>query len=163
MPVAFEVEARYSRIRLKLEELPDEVRSELKATTQVLADELLDVAEALAESELKVHTGNYLKGFRRTVRASKNSVTGVVRNRSRVGHLVEYGADRPAHEILPDTKRALAFMGGSAGQVFAARVQAPASHMPEYRILHRALADEKGTIVSELSGAVRDAAARVTE
>ena len=158
MAEAFDVQVDYSKIKVKLDELPPALRARLKTTAQALAAELKDVATVLAKSELWVRTGAYIQGMRTSVRSSKKSVTGALKNRANIAAIIEYGANRPPHDILPSIARALHFMA-DAGEVFAAHVHNPGSATKDYRILHKALADMEGTIVSEMTGTVRDVTA----
>jgi len=163
MVQAFDVQIKSDRIKVKLDELPDEIRTDLKATTRTLAEELKSVAQALASGPLvKTITGKYAASFRVGVRSSKSSVTGRVHSKAPQAAILEFGGTIPAHDILPKTAQALAFMG-SAGQVFAARVHHPASHIDKRGVLHQALSDMEGAIVAELKGAVAGATSRVSE
>ena len=79
MAEAFDVQVDYSKIKVKLDELPPALRARLKTTAQALAAELKDVATVLAKSELWVRTGAYIQGMRTSVRSSKKSVTGALK------------------------------------------------------------------------------------
>jgi hypothetical protein len=160
MAEAFDVQVDYSKIKVKLDELPPALRARLKTTAQALAAELRDVATIRAKSDIWVRTGAYLRGMRTSVRSSKNSVTGTLKNRAKIAAIIEYGATRPAHDIMPNVAKALHFMS-DAGEVFAAHVHNPGSTTKDYRILHGALADMEGTIVSEMTGTVRDVTADI--
>ena len=70
----------------------------------------------------------------------------------------EYGGRTPAHDIVPDKAKVLAFLAG--GQtVFAAIVHHPGSTIPERSYLRSSLADMATTITGELKAAVADALA----
>lgn len=160
--MAFDIQVRSDRIKVKLEALPNEVRGALKTTAQALAGELASTARALAGGTLvQEHTGKYVASIRPGVRTSKNSVTGRIHSRAPQAAILEFGGTIPAHEILPKVAQALAFMG-PAGKVFAGRVEHPASTIEKRGVLHAALKDMQGTIVSELTGTVRDVTARIS-
>jgi hypothetical protein len=159
----FDIEVKSDRIRVKIEALPGEVKGALTPVTQLLAEELKSVAQAFASGVLVGEiTGKYVASFRTGVRTSAKSVTGRVHTTARQAAILEYGGTIPAHDIAPDAAKALAFMMG-AGQAFAARVHHPASRIEKRGVLHAALDDMAGTIVSGLTGAVRDTAAQVSE
>lgn len=163
MAEAFDVQVKSDRIRVKLDELPEELRVRLKSTAQVLAEELRSVAQALASGALlQVHTGKFIASIRAGVRSSKTSVTGRIHSKAPQAGILEWGGTVPAHEILPSAAQALAF-AFQGHQVFASKVQMPAVHIEKRGVLHAALAAMQTTIITELKGTVADATAGVTE
>lgn len=163
MVEAFDIQVKSDRIRLKLDELPEELRGRLKSTAQVLAEKLRSVAQALAGGALlQVHTGKFVASIRTGVRASKTSVTGRIHSKAPQAAILEFGGTIPAHEILPNAAQALAF-AFQGHQMFAAKVNMPAVHIEKRGILHTALEMERTTIITELKGTVAEAAAGVTE
>ncbi len=163
MPQAFDVQIKADRIKVKLDELPEELRGRLKTTTQTLAEKLRTVAQALASGPLvRSHTGKYVASIKTGVRTSKSSVTGRIHSKAPQAQILEWGGTIPAHQILPNTAKALAFLG-TAGQIFAARVMHPASHIDQRGVLHAALDAEQTDIIAELKATVAGATADVTE
>jgi hypothetical protein len=69
----------------------------------------------------------------------------------------EFGGVIPAHEILPDKAKALAFAAGGK-QAFAARVNLPAITMPERSYMRSSLAEMADAIKDELTQSVAEIA-----
>jgi phage gpG-like protein len=67
----------------------------------------------------------------------------------------EYGGTIPPHQIVPDKAKALAFLVGGK-LAFAARVNLPASAMPERSYMRSSLAEMADEIRDGLSEAVFD-------
>jgi hypothetical protein len=158
--MGFEVKVDATRVRVRLDAMPDKVRTALRSIVQALDSELL----SRVQSNTPVKTGKLRSAFRGHVRAGKTKVSGSVdvdksiNGERGIAAIIESGANVPAHEILPKIAKALAFMG-SAGQMFAARVQHPADRVPAFHMLSDALADMQGEIVSEIEETVRISAA----
>lgn len=146
------------KARLKLEAMPDQVKEALYGKTRELEQSLLSVVKARASGGLVgVRTGEYLRSIRGTTRLGKASVTATIRSKSPIAHIIESGADIPAHDILPKVGKALKFTGG-AGQVFAAKVSHPAVKLPAKPVIEGAFADMKDAIVAELKQTAIDSA-----
>lgn len=160
--MAFEVKLDATRLRVRLDAMPDKLRTQLRSVVQVLDGELLSLVVSRTPSK----SGKLRSAWRGRVRASATSVSGSVnidkgiKGERGIAAIIEAGADVPAHEILPDVAKALAFMR-SAGQVFASSVQHPSDHIPAVHMLSSSLDDMHAEIVSEIEGTVRDAAAGV--
>lgn len=154
----FEVKVDDRSVRLRLDAMPDQVKEALRSIAQTLDNELLSRVQA----NTPVRTGRLRSSFRGHVRVSKTRVTGTVdidksiKGERGIGAIIEYGAHRPSHEILPDVRQALKFMG-SAGETFAAHVQAPASDVQAYSMLRGALDEMEPEIVADMERAVNTA------
>jgi hypothetical protein len=159
MDAPFQVSVKSSKVTVKFEQLPDEIRGELRTTVDALDAELLSLTRSRAASLFKVRSGAYVASFRGSVRQSASRISGSVHSHARQAQIFEWGGTVPAHDILPDRAQALAFMM-SAGQVFAAIVHHPAFSIAGEQVAHGALEDMQATIVSEISGTVREAVAR---
>jgi hypothetical protein len=148
------------RAQERFDGLPMKVKIDLVTVTKVLADELTSVAQALAEGALvKERSGKYVASIRDYVSVKRHRITGVVFSDAPEAGILEYGGTIPAHVILPNVAEALAFMG-SAGQVFAARVNHPASKIAKRGVLHTALEQIQGRIVQQLTFAALGAAGK---
>lgn len=140
--------------------LPMKVKIDLVTVTKAMADELTSVARALAEGALvKERSGKYVASIRDYVSVKRHRITGVVFSNAPEAGILEYGGTIPAHVILPNVAQALAFMG-SAGQVFAARVNHPATKIEKRGVLHTALEQFRGRIVQQLTFAALGAAGK---
>jgi hypothetical protein len=158
--MAFEIKIDDARVRVRLDAMPDALRTRLRSIVQTLDNELL----SRVQSKTPVKTGKLLASFRGHVRSTKTKVSGTVtidksiKGERGIGAIIEAGATVPAHEILPNVKKALAFLG-SAGQVFAAVVHHPADNIPAVHMLSSSLDEMSGEIVTELEDTVRNTAA----
>jgi len=150
------VKVNASRVNLRLEEMPDDVRRELFYEIAILGGELVDKARARAEELLQVKTGKFVGRIRFGLKRRKNSLTGRVFSSDPRANLFEWGGKTGAHEILPDKAKALLISGGK----FAARVHHPGGKYKRLEIIHGAFDEMKPKIVSGLEATVNDAAAR---
>ena len=157
-----DVKVDASRINLKLEEFPEDVRRELLFAIEIEGGALVDRARARAEELLQVRTGKFVGRIRFGLKRSKNSLFGRVFSSDPRANLFEWGGTTGAHEIEPKNARAL-LLQMRGGTVFAARVQHPGGRYKRLQIIHGAFDEMKPEIQAALEGAVSGAAARVSE
>ena len=162
MPSVIDVKVDTSKVRLRLDVMPDRVREALRDITRTLANELL----ARVQSLTPVKTGLLEASERAVVRVSKTRVSGTVnvsksaKGQRGIAAILEGGADVPAHEILPDAKSALSFVVNGK-QAFAAVVHHPADKVPASRMFEQAFGEMEGEIVSEMEETVKNAASLI--
>jgi hypothetical protein len=147
-PVTVEVDLR--RAKLRLDSMPDKVRSELLSTVEMLDVALLATASALAPER----TGKLKAHIRGSVSSSKRRITGRVRARTKYAAIINYGGHIPGHEILPDTMQALAFYWRGR-QVFAGRIYDPGATLKGEFFMQHALSSMRGEIVTDMQEAVK--------
>lgn len=155
MADGIQIKVDASRITLKLERMPDDVRDALAATVFIDAGELAQAAQGRAP----VKTGKFARSIKPRIHIGEKSVTGTVSTRDPRAHLFEYGGKTAAHEILPDKAKALLLPGGK----FAARVHHPGGKYAALDIVHGALAQMQRQIVEDLQRAVAGAAERASD
>ncbi len=140
--------------------LPAAIRAALAAKAADLAARLQAhvVQDKLSGQVLQVRTG----ALRNSIGAESSLDGDQVRIRVfssgdiKYAAIQEYGGRTPAHEILPNKAKALAFVTGG-GLVFAKVVHHPGSTIPERSYLRSSLADMATDIATELKSAVTDA------
>jgi hypothetical protein len=127
------------------------------------AEQLVDKLKADAEDRSPVKTGAYrdsIKGEAKIV--GDYAVQGRVWTDRYTAWWIEFGADRPAYEIAPNARQALAFASGagalmqalgSAGRIFAKHVHHPANKMAAINPLHGALDADRHEIEERLRAA----------
>jgi hypothetical protein len=152
MMSGFTVEIKHDRLDVRLGKVEPGVLKALRGTIETLDAELVNAAKALAP----VRSGKYRESIKGSVRSSRNSVVGKVYSNSPLAHIEESGAHIPAHDILPKIEHALHF-GGSAGDVFAARVHSPGAVLPAKHVIEGAFENMQGQIRSEIEQAARAA------
>ena len=145
-----------SRVNLKLEQMPEDLRAAILAAVLELGGPLVDLARSRAEELLQVRTGKFVSRIRFGLKRRKNSVFGRVFSSAKTANLFEWGGKTGAHEILPDKAKALLI----GGKQFAARVQHPGGHYQRLQIIHGAFDKMKPQIQTELEGAVAGAVER---
>lgn len=142
----------------KLSRLPDKMRGVLTKKVNALTLKLQARVQAkLSDDVLHVRTGNLRRSIHSVVESGGTSITGQVSSSGDVKYagIQEYGGKTPAHDILPDKAKALAFMVGGK-QVFAAVVHHPGSNIPERSYLRSSLAEMKEEIREGISEAVKE-------
>jgi hypothetical protein len=154
----FTIKVDANRTVLKFNELPARLRGKLLSTVQVLDAELVSLARAKASNDLvDIHSGKYLASIKGDTRNTENRISGIAYSDAPQASILEYGGTIPFHEILPNVATALAFnMGG--GQVFAAGVAMPDVTIKKRGVLHSALYQLHGKIVSDMGAAVNETA-----
>jgi phage gpG-like protein len=142
----------------KLTAMPQRVHASLLRKVTTLALQLeAKVKTALSGVILNVRSGALRRSIFETVEDDPTKVIGKVASSGDVKYAAihEFGGMIPAHEIVPDKAKALAFLIGGK-QVFAQRVQIPAIDMPERSYLRSSLADMADEIQEGLREAVHD-------
>lgn len=150
----------------RLDDLPAAVRAAVSAKAADLAERLrAHIADdKLSGQVLNAKTGALRASIGADVTIDGDRIAARVFSGGdlKYAHIQEYGGQTPAHEILPDKAKVLAFIVGG-GTVFARRVQHPGSTLPERSYLRSSLADMAGTITAELKATVTDALAAFQE
>ena len=155
----FQVKVDDTKAQLKFKVLPDNVRLALFTTAQALEHRLVALVRQRASGGVVgVRSGEYLHSIRGTTRQSKNAVTATTRSKSPLAAIIEGGANIPAHDELPNMRRAMRF-GGGAGMVFAAVVHHPAVVLPPRKVIEGAFESMKDEIVAGMTTAAKTAAA----
>jgi hypothetical protein len=155
MAVGFTVKIDASRINLKLERMPAEVRDALTAV--VFVDAGLVARAAQERAPLK--TGKFARSIKPRITVRENSVTGRVSTHDPRANLFEWGGKTGAHDILPNKAKALLI----AGNKFASIVHHPGGKYAALNIVHGALEGMAGQIETDLEDAVKNAAERASE
>ena len=158
MASGIDIKVDASRINLKLEEMPEDVRRELLFAIIVDGGKVVDLARSRAEELLQTKTGKFVSRIRFGLRRSKNSLFGRVFSTDPRANIFEWGGKTGAHDILPDKAKALMLPGGK----FAAIVHHPGGKYKRLEIIHGAFASMKGQIETDLGDAVKNAAARAS-
>lgn len=150
-----QVHVDYSKVRLRLQNMPEAVRAELFDVVTVLDVELVALASALAPEK----TGYLKQHIKGSVSNTEKHVTGRARVRAPYAEILEWGGSIPAHDILPDQAQALAFLM-SGEEVIAKRVHHPATTIKPRYFMHDALGQMSGEIVRGLEEAVERGVAK---
>lgn len=145
-------EALVSRFR----DLPRAVQAALRAKAEALAEALRlhVVQDKLSGQILQTRSG----ALRNAIAAEASSDGGrllirlFARGDVRYAAIQEYGGRTPAHDIVPDKAKALAFVIGGR-TAFARIVHHPGSTIPARPFMAPALAEMKPQILSELKAA----------
>lgn len=136
--------------------MPDRIGAALAEKANTLAAELeAKVQRKLAGGILNPRTGALARSIVTTVAdlATDVSVTVAASGDVKYAAIHEFGGSIPAHEILPDKAKALAFVVDGK-QAFAARVNLPTVTMPERSYMWSSLAEMADAIAEELTAAV---------
>lgn len=142
----------------KLNGMPQRVHDLLVRKINTLALQLEAKVKANLSGEvLNVRSGALRRSIFETVEDDTTSVIGKVASSGDVKYagIHEFGGTIPAHEIVPNKAKALAFIIGGK-QVFATRVQIPAIQMPERSYLRSALTDMADEIKEGMREAVNE-------
>ena len=159
----FTVQVDASKINVRLEEMPPQVRAALTVAVFTAAGELAGLAQSKASGELlQVRTGKFARSIKPWIRTKENSVQGGVRSRDPRANLFEWGGTTPPHDIAPKNAKAL-LLQVRTGKVFAGRVHHPGGKYEPRRIIHSAFDEMKPQIEASLEEAVLNAADRVVE
>ena len=145
----------------RFQALPRAVQAALHAKAETLAQALKAhvVQDKLSGQVLQVRTG----ALRDSIAAEVSGDGGRIqvglfsRGDVRYAAIQEYGGRTPAHDIVPNKAKALAFLAGGH-LVFARIVHHPGSTIPARPYLGPALAEMGPQIISELKAAILDAA-----
>jgi len=119
-------------------------------------------ADVLGRAGDHIHTvgtkpGLYLASIAMGYYDKGKRMGGFVRSGSPLAHLLEAGANPPAHAIAASAASVLAFQG-DAGTVFRKAVQHPGARIPPYPAFGPAMDAHQSEIVDRLREAVREAA-----
>jgi phage gpG-like protein len=139
--------------------LPERLREALAAKATLLAAELeAKVQQKLSGEVLQARSGALARSIVTSIEQEDAEVSVSIASNGDVKYAAihEFGGTIPAHEILPDKARALAFVLGGKN-VFAARVNLPAVTMPERSYLRASLGEMTDQIREELGAAVGQA------
>lgn len=171
MPIEI-VEISDSRVAVQLERIGPNARAALEEALAPLATQIGADARSRAAAHIhligKESLGAYVESIKDGVASKDARVVGWVRSNTPTIHfkgrdvplavLMQYGANPPPHEILPDVATALNFEG-SAGEVFAAKVSHPGAHIaafPDITVAFESAAPEiRATLEEAVKGAAR--------
>jgi hypothetical protein len=154
------IEANTERVRLRLDNLPEEVRAALIAATTLSAAELKADAKGKASGDvLQVRTGKFVRSIRSSVRKRRNSVIGKVWSRRAQARIFEFGGQTKAHDIRPKKRDVLAFMSTSQ-QLFRRAVHHPGARIAKHSTIRAAFDEMRGQIERSMIEAVLGAARR---
>ena len=151
------------QIAVQLDRIGPDVRAALERALAPIAHGMAADAKANAESHIRflgVKPGAYLASIFGGVSSKEDRVVGYVRSGSPLAHLLEYGAQTPAHVIEASTKEVMAFDGG-AGKVFARVVHHPGATIPAYPAIGPAFDARKGEIERALETALNDSLRKI--
>lgn len=151
-----DIRVNSTRLQLKLDAMPAQVRARLRSTADILEAEILAGARAKASgSVLHVKSGSFLRSIKGSVTASDKRVAGRTTSHDPRAHLFEFGGETKARDILPNAKQALAF-ALPTGKKLAAIVHRPEVDYEPHSVIHATFEEMKGDIEADLRGAVRD-------
>lgn len=154
----FTVEIDDSKLRLKLNAMPDKLRAALKTKTTQLALILEGKVKAkLSNDVLHVRSGDLRRSIFHKVEANETTVEGSVGSSSDVkyGRIHEYGGTINIPEIVASKAKALHFvMGGK--DVFAKSVRAHTITIPARPFLRPSLAEMREQIVTGYKQTILD-------
>lgn len=145
-------------INAKLTLLPDNIHRSLvrkiNALVQMLATR---VRQKLSGEVLHVRSGDLRGSIHTKVTETTTSVKGTVYSAGDVKYarIHEYGGTIPAHDIVPNKKKALAFIVDGK-QIFARRVHIPEINMPERSYLRSSLEELRPVIIAGLREATKE-------
>jgi hypothetical protein len=144
------------------ESLPAAVQATVRAKAANLAERLRAhvVDDKLSGQVLRSKTGALAASIGAEVTHDGDRIIARVFSSGDVKYarIQEYGGRTPAHDIVPNKARVLAFIAGGR-TVFSTIVHHPGSTIPERSYLRSSLADMAGVITEELGAAVSDALA----
>jgi HK97 gp10 family phage protein len=159
--MSLKIEGGSSAAVARLETIDDALRERLRPIVSGAAERV----ERHAETTAPVRTGRYKKSIKRKLTESSTGVVAEVgaypggerskgSRKSYYALWVEGGASRPAHEILPDVKRALRVRFKDKREGLFARVNHPGGKMPAQKIIGNAFNAERTRLLSEMRQAV---------
>jgi hypothetical protein len=153
------VQVDASRVNLKLEQMPEDVRAALLDTVIDLGGTLVDLARSRAETLLQVKTGKFVSRIRFGLKRRKNTIAGRVYSSDPTAALFEWGGKTGAHDILPNKAQALMFTIGGKTSFFAG-VHHPGGTYAARNIIHGAFDPMEAQIAGALEDAVDGAVAK---
>jgi phage gpG-like protein len=140
----------------RLARMPDRMKQMLRRTVTTLALKLeARVKFKLSGDVLHVRTGALRRSISHTVDEVAGGIVGRVFSSGDVKYAAihEFGGQTPAHIIVPNQAKALAFMVGGELR-FAARVNHPGSKIPERSYMRSSLKEMSGEIKRDMQAAV---------
>ncbi len=155
MSKLFAIEVDSHRAVARLDALPERMRARLRSVVEVWEVRLL--RDVLVRAPYR--TGIYAESIHGEVTGDQTYILGSVTaggKQAFYARFLEDGANIPAHEIRPSTKKALHFTG-SAGEVFARVVHSPGAHIAPRDVLQGAFAPVRAQIATEIRAAVMGA------
>jgi len=143
-------------VQARLADYPQALRAELLAKAEALANALAEKvrSEKLDGAVLSARSGALKASIAAQIAGAGDDVEATVGSFGDVKYaaIQEYGGKTPAHEILPDKAKVLAFVANGATH-FARRVAHPGSVIPERSYLRSSLEEMRDEIVAALAGA----------
>jgi phage gpG-like protein len=136
--------------------MPERIAAALTAKANVLAAELYaKIQQKLSGDVLNPKSGTLAGSIGVTIADETAGISVCIAASADVKYAAihEFGGTIPAHEILPDKARALAFLVGGK-QTFAARVSMPTVTMRERSYMRSSLAEMADEVKDEMAGAV---------
>jgi hypothetical protein len=138
------------RVAFQLDSFPPYLRGILLEVEERLERELVARAKAKADNDvLQVRSGRFEASIEGVVNATSSGVYARVFSTDPKAGILEYGGDIPAHEIDPNTARALHFLG-RGGETFASHVEWPGAHIAPHPTIHAAFSEMEEQIYQEL-------------
>ena len=147
----------------QLDEIGPDLRGALETRLRPIADAMAQDARARAQAHIRffgTKPGAYVKSIKGGLASKEKRVLGYVRSGSPLAHLLEDGANTPPHVIGAAVKEALKF-NGSAGVVFARRVNHPGANIPAYPAIRPAFEAKTGEIRRALEESLGEAVGKV--
>jgi phage gpG-like protein len=135
--------------------MPERISAALSDKANALAAELeAKIQQKLAGGVLNLRTGALARSIVTIIEDSAAGVCVTIATSGDVKYAAihEFGGTIPAHEIVPNKAKALAF-AVEGKQEFAARVNLPAVTMPERSYMRSSLAEMADEIREELTAA----------
>jgi HK97 gp10 family phage protein len=143
----------------RLEAMPGKLTAALGEEAARLGDELRAAVERnLSGGVLQQKTGRLAGSIEMSVQRNGAAVSATVGTDVPYAAIHEYGGMIPAHEILPQSARVLAFPWQGRERFFK-RVELPAVQMPERSFLRSALAEMEPEIRAAMAAAASRAVA----
>lgn len=142
-------------VRELMRTAPDILRDEETRVVTDLTLALLARIQGKASGEvIKVDTGKLASGFKASVRTTKGTVRGRIRN-SGVPYfgVVNFGGELQARVIKAKNGRALHFMATS-GELYAAMVNHPAYTVGKHEVMYSSLDEQRAGAQESMRGAV---------
>lgn len=156
---------RDDRIVAQIDRMGPDVKAALEDALRPLAASMAADAQARARAHIRFNgkkPGQYLASIVGGVSVKDARVLGYVRSGDPLAHIMEGGAQTPAHDILPSAADVLAF-DGDAGAVFARVVHHPGAIIPPYPAIAPAFAARADEVRATIEKAVRTAAQQAGE
>jgi len=162
----FSIDASHATARF--DAIGPNVLEALRKAITPLADQVLADARQRAADHIRflgIKPGEYLESIKGGVSKKETKAIGYVRSGSPLAHLLEYGAQTPPHDILPNVASVLKFTfalpsgGGGAADIFRKAVKHPGATIPAYPAINPAFEQRRDEIRAAIEGAVKQEAA----